>query len=368
MSRSSKEPAVGAGGSEIPGRPTITDVARLAGVSFTTAGRVLARRGYSSAEARQRVLSAAEQLGYVPNFVARSLRHGRTTTIGLLVADVENSFYSSLAKNVEAVATRAGYFVVLCNSADDPERERELLQVLAALRIAGLILTPTGANRQQLQRFKDDGIAVVQVDRTVERLEADTVIVDNENGAYEAVTALVAVGHRRIGLLAGAERTTTGRDRTRGYCRALEEHGLPVDPALIRGGSFKRERAIEEARALLAIDPPVTAIFAENNILAETCVLAIREAGLTVPGDVSLVAFDDVEWMRMLDNGITTIRQPVADLGRSAAEMLLRRIKGGSSAAATIVYQPTLILRGSVAPVQAPQAAGDGLARQAVEH
>ncbi len=341
------------------GRPTIADVAQISGVSVTTAARVLARRGYSSAEARQRVLAAAEQVGYVPNYVARSLRHGQTNTIGLLVADVENSFYSSLAKNVEAVATRAGYFVVLCNSADDPEREHELLEVLAALRIAGLILTPTGANRRQLRRLQEDGISVVQVDRTVEQLEAGSVLVDNENGAYEAVTAMVAAGHRRIGLLEGAQRTTTGRERTRGYRRALEEHGLPVDPDLIRGGSFRRERAIEEARALLVIDPPVTGIFAENNILAETAMLAIRDAGLTVPGDISLVAFDDVEWMRMLDHGITTVRQPVADLGRSAAEMLLRQIHGGSSAAATIVYRPTLISRGSIAPCRPSKAVVD---------
>ena len=341
-------------------RPTIADVASLAGVSVTTAGRVLSHRGYSSADARKRVLSAADHLGYIPNYVAQSLRHGRTNTLGLLVADVENSFYSSLAKNVEAVATRAGFFVVLSNSDDDPARERELLDILAALRIAGLIVTPTGGNRRELQRLQDDGIRVVQVDRMVEQLRADAVLVDNEAGAYDAVASVIQAGHRRIGILAGAPSTTTGSQRSRGYYRALEAYGLSVDPEIIRGGTFRRDRAIEEARALLAVRPPVTAIFAANNILAEACMLAIREAGLSVPSDVSLVAFDDVEWMQMLDSGITTVRQPVAEMAQHAAEILIRHIRGSTRVPTTVTYQPTLIWRSSVAPPQGTSTGGDG--------
>ncbi len=127
-------------------------------------------------------------------------------------------------------------------------------------------------------------------------------------------------------MLAGAPNVTTGFQRSEGYCRALRDHGLPVDTTLIRGGTFRRDHAIEEARALLGGTPPITAIFAANNILAEACMLALRESQHAVPGDVSLVAFDDVEWMRMLDRGITTVRQPVAEMAQTAAEMLLRRL------------------------------------------
>ena len=340
------------------GRPTIADVARLARVSVTTTARVLSSRGYSSASARQRVLSAAEQIGYVPNYVARSLRYGRTNTIGLLVADVENSFYSALAKNVEAVATKAGYFVVLCNSDDDPEKERELLNVLAALRIAGLIVTPTGANRRELQQLLKQGIKIVQMDRLVEHLDADVVLVDNESGSYEAVGALIQAGHRRIGLLAGAPNVTTGAERTRGYRRALEANGLRVDPALIRGGSFRRERAIEEVRALLAVRPLVTGIFAANNILAEACMLAITEAGLAIPADLSLVAFDDVEWMQMAGNRIASVRQPVGEMAHRATEILLERIKGNPTTPATVIYRPTFVRRASIAPPRQPGGKG----------
>lgn len=332
-------------------RPTIGDVAAVAGVAVATAARAMSGRGYSSASARAKVLTAAEQIGYVPNVIARNLRLQKSNVIGLLIADVENSFYSAIAKHVEAAATATGHAIILCNSSDDPAMERQYLEVLEGIRVAGLILTPTGGNRRRLEQMQRDGIEIVQVDREVHHLSADLVLVDNERGAYEAVTALIEAGHTRIGLLAGRPQVITGSTRSAGYLRALRDHGLQAEPALMRGGSFRRDHAVEEARALLALTPPVTAIFAANNVLAESCVLALKEAGLRVPEDVSLVAFDDVEWMRMLDHGITAVRQPVVDIARMAAKMMVRRLNGEETGrAATVMYRAELVRRDSIAP------------------
>jgi len=332
-------------------RPTIAHVAATAGVAVATAARVLSGRGYASASARAKVIAAADQIGYVPNVIARSLRLQKSNAIGLLIADVENAFYSSIAKHVEAVATAAGHSIILSNSNDDPAKEREYLELLEGIRVAGVILTPTGGNRRRLEQMQRDGITIVQVDREVQHLSADLVIVDNERGAYEAVSALIDAGHSRIGLLAGRPQVITGSGRSEGYVRALRDRGLRADPELMRGSSFRRDHAVEEARALLALDPPVTAIFAANNVLAEGCMLALKEAGLRVPEDVSLVAFDDVEWMRMLDRGITAVRQPVIDIAQTAAKMMVRRLSGEErGGAATVTFRAELVLRDSIAP------------------
>jgi DNA-binding LacI/PurR family transcriptional regulator len=182
---------------------TVADVAKRAGVSVSTAARVLSGTGYAAEDTRRIVLDAAKDLGYVPNQIARSLRTRQTQTIGLLVGDVENSFYSVIAKHVEAEAKDAGYRVVLCNSDDDPKIEREYLDLLEGMRIDALIVTPTSKNRRRLADLMAKDIVVVQVDRRVDGLQADAVLVDNESGSMAAVEHMIEAGHTRIGILTG---------------------------------------------------------------------------------------------------------------------------------------------------------------------
>lgn len=334
---------------------TIADVAALAGVSVSTAARVLSGRGYASEGTRQRVLQAASELGYVPNRIARSLRTRRTQLIGLLIGDVENSFYSVIAKNVESVAKAAGYHVVLCNSNDDPEVEREYLKLLESMRVDGVIVTPTGKNGRHLARLIDKGLVVVQMDRRVEGLAADAILVDNEAGAAAAVERLIEAGHTRIGILTGDLTVATARQRLAGYERAHREHGLPVLDELVKRGSFHREHAIEDATELIERGP--TAIFAANNILAEAALTALGQRGLRVPRDVSLVAFDDVQWMSLVEPPVTAVRQPIADMARSAAELMLRRLgEPQRGAPSTMVFRTQLIERGSVGSVRKARA------------
>lgn len=337
---------------------TIADVAKRAGVSVSTAARVLSGRGYAADETRRRVLEAADELGYVPNQVARSLRTRQTRMVGLLIGDVENSFYSVIAKHVESVAKGAGYHVVLCNGDDDPDIEREYLQLLEGIRVDALVVTPTSKNRRHLARLLEKGIVIVQVDRRVEDLAADAILVDNEAGAASATAYLIEAGHTHVGILTGELAVPTARQRLAGYERALKEHGLPVREELVKTGSFHREHAIEDATDLIRAQPAPTAIFAANNILAEGALIALEQQGLRVPRDVSLVAFDDVPWMRMIEPPVTTVRQPIADMARSAAELLLRRLREGRQGPpSTIVFRTQLVERGSVAAVRKARSA-----------
>ena len=337
---------------------TIADVAERAGVSVSTAARVLSGTGYASDDTRRVVLEAAKELGYVPNQIARSLRTRRTRMIGLLIGDVENSFYSVIAKNVEAVAKVAGYHVVLCNSNDDPAIEKAYLKLLEGVRVDALIVTPTAKNLRYLARLLDKGMVIVQVDRRVEQLDADAILVDNEAGAMTAVAHLIAAGHMRIGILAGDVDVATAKHRLAGYERALRESGIPIRDELIKTGSFHREHAIEDASDLIASTSRPTAIFAANNILAEACLLALGQSGLKVPQDMSVVAFDDVEWMTMTSPPLTAVRQPVADMASSAAELVLRRLlEDGQGAPSTVVFRTEIQVRGSVAPARKARAA-----------
>ena len=332
---------------------TVADVAKEAGVSVSTAARVLSGSGYASDDTRRLVLEAAKALGYVPNQIARSLRTRQTRLIGLLIGDVENSFYSAIARHVESVAKDAGYHVVLCNSDDDPAIERDYLTLLAGMQVDALIVTPTLKNRRDLTRLLEEDIVIVQMDRKVDGLDADAIVVDNEAGAASAVTHLIEAGHSPIGILTGELSVPTARQRLTGYERAMAEHGIEVRPKLIRSGSFHREHAIEDATELLAAKPTPTAIFAANNFLAEGALVALGQRGLRVPRDVSLVAFDDVEWMSMVDPPLTTVRQPTKDMARGAAELVLRRLQEGTTGpSTTMVFHTELVPRGSVAPLR----------------
>jgi LacI family transcriptional regulator len=331
---------------------TVSDVATKAGVSVSTAARVLSGRGYASEETRGLVMEAARELGYVPNQIARSLRTRRTNLIGLLIGDVENSFYSVIAKTVESVAKDAGYHVVLCNSDDDVDNEREYLQLLEGMRVDALIVTPTSKNRRHLTRLLEAGLVIVQMDRRVHGLGADAILVDNEAAAESAVSHLVEAGHERIGILTGELDVQTASRRLAGYERALRDRSIPIRDELIRTGSFHRDHAVEDATDLIRARPAPTAIFAANNILAEATLMALDLEGLSVPGDMSVVGFDDVQWMSMVEPPMTTVRQPVAEMARSAAELTLRRLgEAAPSRPSTIVFRTELVQRASVAPV-----------------
>ena len=340
---------------------TVADVAKRAGVSVSTAARVISGHGYAAEKTRRHVLEAAKDLGYVPNQIARSLRTRRTQMIGLLIGDLENLFYSSIARNVESVTKDAGYHLVLCNSDDDPEIEREYLTLLEGIHVDALIVTPTSKNRRNLAQLLDKEMVIVQMDRRVDDLAADAILVDNEAGAASAVSHLIEAGHSRIGIVTGELAVPTAQLRLAGYERALREHGIPLRKELVKTGSFHRDHAIEEAADLIRARPAPTAVFAANNILAEASLIALEQEGLSVPRDVSLVAFDDMPWMSMVVPAITTVRQPIADMARGAAELALRRLRDGREGSPEHDRVPNATHRPRLG--RAPANGGAGLAR-----
>ncbi len=292
---------------------------------------------------------STDDLGYTPNRVAQSLRLNQTRTLGLVIADVENSFYSRIAKTVEMVAKRSGFHVILCNSNDDPKEERECLELLEKLRVDGVLITPTGRNAGYLRSLLSRNVKIVQLDRKVPKLQCDSVVVNNRMGAEAAVEHLILKGHRRIGLLAGEIHVTTGQQRLKGYRLALAKHHIPFDPSFVRESNFLRETAMDAARSLFNVAKLPSAVFAANNVLAESCLFVLKELGLS--RKVSVVVFDDAPWMQLIECPLTVVVQPVEELAKTAANLIVQRIQEFEPLnPQSIVLEPILISRDSSEP------------------
>jgi LacI family transcriptional regulator len=330
------------------GRPvTLADLAREAGTSASTASRALSGRGYVSSDVRARLLAAAERLGYVPNFSARTLKQRTSRVVGVVVSDLRNQFYARLAAGIEETLREANYQMLLLGDNSEGEEELDGVRTFLAMRAPGVIMTPVAGEAAAL--LTAHGVAVVEVDRQLATTPCDAVVIDNERGAHEATAHLLALGHRRIGLLVVDTDWTSDAGRVAGYRTAHEGSGIPVDEDLILRvpvhGGFPEER-IER---LLRQERP-TAIFAANNLLAEQAWHVCRRRGLRLPDDVSLVGFDDVPWMEMVDPAITVVAQPTVALGHSAAKLLLLRMEDPSALPRLEILKTFLIVRGSTAP------------------
>ena len=333
---------------------TLKEVAARAGVSWATASRALSGSGYASPDARQRVQQAAADLGYKPHASARSLKLKRTNIVGLMIADIVNPFYSYLADGLLDCAKSLGYHVMLCASDEDPVMEKEYLEVLMENRVDGIVAVPTGENLALWQEALDLGVNLVLVDREiVGLLEPDVILVDNEKGAQEATELLLQLGHRRIGIITGPASTTTGYGRLQGYYQAFAEADLPTDSNLVPVGDFKRDSGFQRAQRLLNLDDPPTAIFAANNVLGEGALFAIRERGLSIPDEISLILFDDVPWTSLTNPAVSVVAQPAHSLGFLGLERLAQRLQEGEENVrppVRTILQPELVIRESCGP------------------
>lgn len=328
--------------------PTINDVAVEANVSIATVSRVIHNKPHVRPEVRERVLQAVTQLGYQPSRVARSLRAQKSSIIGVVITDVQNTFFTNLARAVEDVAYKNKYAVFLCNSDEDPQKENFYLEVMRAENVAGIIISPTHESDIPVASLVEAGIPVVAVDRQLVDVAIDTVMVDNVGGAYRLTNHLIKDhGHQRVAIITGPQDSTTGRQRLEGYSKALYAAGLPLNKELIKARSFKEDWGYSAAQTLLRLDEPPTAIFAANNLLARGAMRAICERGLRVPQDVVLVAFDEIEWGDICQPSLTYVKQSSYELGRISAELLYKRIDEDAGPVQTIILTPELHLGGS---------------------
>ncbi len=333
-------------------RATIHDVARVAGVSIGTVSRVLNGHGRTGPQTRERVNNAVQILGYRVNTVAQSMRRQTTNTVALLVHDITNQIFATAASAAQEVLERAGYMLVLASSGPDPNSEASTIRVLSQRRMDGII----GFLRREddpdtveaLQEF--DG-AIVLFDREMD-VSADVVLTDHASGVTRATKHLLDQGHRSIALIGSATHIYPGRERVRGFVEAYHGHALQPPMELIRKHALDADYGFRETYSLLSNSPRPTAIIAATNQILEGAIAAIRQAGLRVPQDVSLISFDDSPLARMVVPSITVISRSVTQMGTMAAEMILERLRAGRDQPPQKVVLPTeIVLRDSCGPV-----------------
>jgi LacI family transcriptional regulator len=333
---------------------TIKDVARQAGVSVGTASQALRGSPAVREATRRRVIRVATRLRYQPSALARGLVTRRTHTVGLLISDIANPFFIRAVRAVEDVAQENGYNVILCNTDEDPAKETQYLRVLMEKRVDGILLATTAGSLRMVRDIRWRRIPLVLFDRDLAGIAADIVKVDGVLGGRLATGHLLGLGHRRIGIIHGPRVRSTGAERLQGYLAALREAGLRPDPELIREGNFKQDSGRELTRQLLGVSPPPSALFCTNNLMTVGALQTLQEHGVRIPTDLSLVGYDDMEWWTLTHPPLTTVGQPVYDLGREAMRLLLQRIgAGGNPRPQRVVLKPELIVRESCASFRA---------------
>ena len=331
---------------------TIREVSRMAGVSATTVSRVLNGSAPVSDGTRERVLDAVRELDYHPNAFARGLVTNRSGGIGVTVNDFSSPFFGPILQGIEQVVEEAGMHLMVASGHARADDERQAIEFLRSRRADALILYQEGLDDDELIALARAEPALVALGRSVPEIADRCVDLDNEAGGWLATRHLIENGHRRIAHVSGPLRMHDGRERLIGYRRALTEAGIPFDPALLVEADFMEPGGFEAARRLLSRDlpEPVTAIFAANDESAAGVLAGLRAAGLSVPNDISLVGYDDLPLARYLHPGLTTVRQPLHDMGRAAAHVALARLDGNETEVRRR-FEPQLVVRSSARPL-----------------
>ncbi|QHF03818.1 MULTISPECIES: LacI family DNA-binding transcriptional regulator [Pseudomonas syringae group] len=334
---------------------TIKDVAALAGISYTTVSHVLNKTRPVSEPVRLKVEAAIAQLDYVPSAVARSLKAKSTSTIGLLIPNGMNPYFAELARGIEDYCERNGFCVILCNSDDNPDKQRSYLRVLLEKRVDGLIVSSVGGDTSIQGGLTEVRTPLVIVDRELAGIEADMVRIDHEQGAYLATRHLLDLGHRRVACIGGPQNSLVAEMRLAGYRRAMQQAAAEIVSGWAVHSEFTSSAGYDAAGQLLAEHRP-TAIFAGNDVIAIGVLRAAAERGISVPRDLSVIGFDDIEMSRYVYPALTTVGQSIMQLGETAAEMLLCRIAApkASPVEKRLVTPVVMVRESTAAPNSAP--------------
>ncbi len=323
----------------------------------STVSRVLNGHAASTIrpETRQRVIVAADRLGYRPSALARSLRLQRTLTLGMLVPDITNPFFSSIIKGAEDAARERGYNLILCNSEDEPEREATYLRVLRERQVDGLLIASSQMADATIAELREEAFPFVLLNRAAQSAGDLAVVVDNHAAAVEVVAHLAALGHRRVGHIAGPQNTTTGVERREGYRAGVSTYGLADDPELVvEADAFSEEAGHRALGIMLAGPARPTAVFGANDLIAIGMLQRLREIGLRVPQDLSIVGFNDIPLAGLLEPALTTVRVPQLEMGVSGARLLIDQLEGKSLGDVRVTLPTELIIRASSAAPAAP--------------
>jgi LacI family transcriptional regulator len=349
-------------------RPTIFDVARISGVSYSTVSRVVNGHVNVKPATRQRVQSAMAELGYVPHLTARALASGRTQTIGLLAQEIDNPFFSVVIKGVDQEVSLAGYDLLLCTTHSRREHEAQYVARLSHGMVDGLLIVlPTGLP-EYVTQLRAERYPFVLIDHDSDAPGCTVVNAANRTGTREGIAYLISLGHRRIGFITGREEVGAARERLAGYEDALKGAGIPRDDQLVVRGDFLEGRGRVAALELLALPRPPSAIFASSDAAAFGVLAAARDARLRVPEDLSVLGFDDIVEASYvgvgLSNGVglSTVRQPLREMGRVAVQRLVRLLGDRTEPPVRVILETELVVRQTTAP---PRVMGRSRARAA---
>ncbi|BCG57720.1 LacI family DNA-binding transcriptional regulator [Paenibacillus sp. URB8-2] len=318
--------------------PTIKDVAKMANVSIATVSRVLNNLGGYTDKTKQRVNEVIKEIGYQPNAIARGLINKRTQTIGVLFPNVSSSFSSDILQGVEDFAHSRNYSIVVCNTDDDGKRTMKYLQLLREKQVDGIIFSSSVLKDEYREAIGHMKIPVVLISSQGNDAAIPYVKIDDSLAAYDAVDYLVAKGHRKIAMISGGkDDVLTGSPRVQGYLRALQKHGIPFDERYLVYGDFRFESGYREFETLLRTVPDLTAVFAASDEMAIGVLSAAYKHGLKVPDDISVIGFDGLQLSSMVVPPLTTVRQPLVEMGQMASEILIQMIETSEAAKGKIV-------------------------------
>jgi LacI family transcriptional regulator len=347
---------------------TIKDVAKKAGVAISTVSAVLNHSAPVSGDVARKVEAAIAATGYVPHAAARSLRNGRSQLIGLVLPDIANPHFATVARIVESVCLNAGYMAAVFSTSEDPERETQILHMMQMQRVAGLLIIPTRSDRVQGKKLMSEvHVPTVLLDSFVEGMPYDVVKLDNVEAGRIATEHLLSLGHRRIAVTKGRPNIATGADRLEGYMQAHKARRVRVDSSLVLDGNFRREDAYSSTLDVMQRREPPTAIFALSNMMMLGVLQALAEMGHRVPDDVSVVGIDDFDTALMMNPPPTVVAEPVAEMAASAINRLLAQIGDNREpSGAREIHSPRLIARSSTRAISvAAEPATNGRRRRA---
>jgi LacI family transcriptional regulator len=332
--------------SKYDGKVTIKEVAKLAGVSSSTVSRALSGRIPVDQKTKDKVLAAVKELNYQPNALAKGLKEGRTKTMGLIVPNICNPVFPLVSRGVEDTAKEHGYSLVLCNTDEDPDTEKEAIQKLQKQWVDGIILATSGREKGHIEKLNQSGLPMVLLIRKLAD-DMDAVVINNTKAAFDAVSYLVETGHRRIAIVNGDRSLPLYQERYKGYVQALEKSDIPLDASLILEVSDK-DSCYDTASRFFKSGIAVDAVFAVSDPRALEVMRAAKDAGIIIPGEVSVMGFDNLQFSPFLDPPLTTVNQPFYEMGQAAAERVIALIEGESGKARIHVLDTELVIRKSV--------------------
>jgi len=329
---------------------TLDDIARETGLSRATVARVMGKYGYVSKEAREKVLAVAKRLKYKPNYIARSMVTGETKNIGLIVGDIQNPFFSTIARAISDVIVPEGYSLIVTSTDERLDVEIISIDKFFQKQVDGLILAPVSrTNSDHLRELVKAKTPIVLIDRVIEDLDVDMVVSDDVGGGFEATKYLLELGHRNIGFLSDTLDISTNYDRIAGYQKALEAHGIELDPSWIKLGGFRVDGAYKSGVSLLSRNKDLTAVIATNNYMVAGLLLAAKDMEIRVPEDLSVVSFDDIVWFDLANPPITSVAQNTREIGNLSARRILMSIRGQRNETELTRLPTKLVIRESCA-------------------